>query len=154
VELIDEFRYLVLAAQREGNRAMTELLRPHGLTTSQAEVIAVLADEGRPLTVREIGDRLVCEQGSPSRLVRTLVAKNMVAAYGDDLDRRSTRIKLSRAGRRLASDVRVAEDRVHELLLGQIDAREMAQAAALLRSLVADLPAGRALARRTGVRLS
>jgi hypothetical protein len=54
-------RFLVLAAQREGSRALSELLAPIGLTAAQAEVLALLRDEPRPLSVREIGQRLVCE---------------------------------------------------------------------------------------------
>src|SRR3954465_9574469 len=57
---IEELRYLVLGAQREGARVLADLLRPAGLTAAQAEVLAVLRDAGRPLTLREIGDRLVC----------------------------------------------------------------------------------------------
>src|SRR3954469_15729157 len=68
VEPIEELRYLVLGAQREGARMLAQLLRPLGLTAAQAEVVAVLRDADGPLTVREIGDRLVCETGSPRRL--------------------------------------------------------------------------------------
>ena len=52
VDSAEELRYLILAAQREGARALAELLRPAGLTAAQAEVLAVLDDAGRPLTVR------------------------------------------------------------------------------------------------------
>src|SRR4051795_75888 len=77
VEPIEELRYLVLGAQREGARVLAELLRPIGLTAAQAEVLAVLRDAAGPLTVREIGERLVCETGSPSRLVATVVSSGL-----------------------------------------------------------------------------
>ena len=35
---VEELRYLMLAVQREGNRTLTEALRPLDLTPSQAEV--------------------------------------------------------------------------------------------------------------------
>jgi DNA-binding MarR family transcriptional regulator len=70
----EELRYLILGAQREGARVLTALLRDVGLTAAQTEVLAVIRDAGRPLTVREIGERLVCESGSPSRLVASVVA--------------------------------------------------------------------------------
>ncbi|GHO54498.1 hypothetical protein KSB_29730 [Ktedonobacter robiniae] len=38
----EELRYLILAAQREGERILTEVLRPLDLTPSQAEVLHVL----------------------------------------------------------------------------------------------------------------
>ncbi len=39
-----ELRYFMLAVQREGNRSLTEVLRPLDLTPSQAEVLRVLQD--------------------------------------------------------------------------------------------------------------
>ena len=49
------------------------------LTPAQAEVVlTVLARSARPLTVRAVGDRLVCEPGSPSRLVASLAAAGLI----------------------------------------------------------------------------
>ena len=45
----EELRYLVLAAQREGNRMLAKGLHPLGLTPSQAEVLRVLQDH-QPLS--------------------------------------------------------------------------------------------------------
>jgi hypothetical protein len=39
---IEELRYLILAAQREGNRLLAEALRPLRLTPSQAAKVAAL----------------------------------------------------------------------------------------------------------------
>ncbi|GHO47983.1 hypothetical protein [Ktedonospora formicarum] len=69
---IEELRYLILAAQREGNRMFTEALRPLNLTSSQAEVLRVL-QERQPLSLVALGSMLICEGGSPSRLVNGLV---------------------------------------------------------------------------------
>src|SRR6266545_7977599 len=88
MDAVEELRYLVLGAQREGARALTELLRPAGLTPAQAEVIAVARDADRPLTVREIGERLVCEGGSPSRLVASVVQAGLLARGQREGDRR------------------------------------------------------------------
>ena len=65
---IEQLRYLLLAAQREGNRFLADALEPLGLTPSQAEALRVLQD-WQPLALVELGGLLVCEQGSPSRLV-------------------------------------------------------------------------------------
>ena len=62
-------RYLVLAAQREGNRRLTRELRAIGLTPSQSEVMRILGDHA-PLSLTGLGELLVCESGTqPSRLV-------------------------------------------------------------------------------------
>ena len=46
----------------------------------------MLARSGRPLAVREVGDRLVCEPGSPSRLVAALAAAGLVTRSVDPRD--------------------------------------------------------------------
>ena len=56
-------RYLVLAAQREGNRQLGHALRALGLTPAQSEVLRILG-EHEPLTLSGIGELLVCESGS------------------------------------------------------------------------------------------
>lgn len=126
----------------------TAALRPHGLTPSQAEAITVLSTAGRSLTVKEVGERLVCEQGSPSRLVHTLVEKGLVEASPDERDSRATRLLLTRAGRIAAGQVAEAERQLYALLAGNLDGRTVDVVRGFLRSLVSDLPAGRALARR------
>src|ERR1700758_394115 len=105
MEPIEEFRYLVLAAQREGARALAMALKPYDLTPSQAEAIAVLRDAGGPLTVREIGQRLVCEGGSPSRLMSTLAHKGLVESTVGSADRRTTLLSLSPDGHDAARTV-------------------------------------------------
>src|SRR5438034_7263370 len=118
MEPIEELRYLVLGAQREGNRSLTELLRPLGLTPSQAEVIAVLRDAPVPLTVREIGARLVCETGSPSRLVGSVVAAGLVERTEHPSDRRAVKLSLTDAGKAAAREVTEAERALYHWLSG------------------------------------
>ena len=66
VDRIEELRYLVLAAQREGNRRLTDALRPLDVTPAQAEVLGILAGSAAPLSVKELGALLVCESGRPT----------------------------------------------------------------------------------------
>jgi MarR family transcriptional regulator, organic hydroperoxide resistance regulator len=148
MEPIEELRYLVLGAQREGARALAELLRPAGLTAAQAEVIAVLRDAPGPLTVREIGDRLVCETGSPSRLVSTVVEAGLAERAQRHGDRRAVELSLTPAGRAAASAVTEAEQALHDWLKGALSDQEVAVMTRGLRKLVAQRPAGEAIARR------
>jgi DNA-binding MarR family transcriptional regulator len=148
MDSIEEFRYLVLAAQREGARALTAALVPHDLTPSQAEAIAVLRDAGRPLTVREIGQRLVCEGGSPSRLMSTLARKGLVASAAGPDDRRTTLLSLTAAGRKAAKSVSRVEQNLYEVLGQMLSREQVAAALPTLRAVVAPLPTGQALKRR------
>ena len=148
METIEELRYLVLGAQREGARTLAELLQPAGLTAAQAEVIAVLRDADGPLTVREVGDRLVCEGGSPSRLVSTVVAAGLIERTEHPDDRRAVALSLTSAGRRAARAVAAAERQLHDWLGAALSEREAAALVRGLRKLVAGRPAGDAIARR------
>jgi DNA-binding MarR family transcriptional regulator len=153
MDSIEEFRYLVLAAQREGARVLAAALREHDLTPSQAEAIAVLRDAGRPLTVKEIGQRLVCEGGSPSRLMSTLTTKGLVESSIGTEDRRTTVLSLTRAGSAMARTVSDIEANLYAALGSILDARAVAAALPVLRTLVAQLPTGQALQRRIADRL-
>lgn len=148
MEPIEELRYLVLGAQREGARALAELLRPAGLTAAQAEVIAVLRDAPRPLTLREVGERLVCETGSPSRLVASVVAAGLIERSGRSSDRRAVELSLTAEGRRAARQVSDAERRLYDALSVPLSDRDIAAIVRVLRKLVEGRPAGDALARR------
>jgi DNA-binding MarR family transcriptional regulator len=145
----EELRYLVLAAQRDGNRALAALLRPLGLTPAQAEVINVLARSGRPLTVREVGDQLVCEPGSPSRLVSSLVAAGLITRSVDPRDARAWTLELSRRGRQAAEDIHRVEAIFHEeLRAGLTSQRDTEAALRVLRRLAPDGASAAALQRR------
>src|SRR5690348_8967797 len=58
LRLAKEVRYLLLAAQREGQRQLAKALRPLGVTPAQAEAITVL-DQFAPLTLAELGRYIV-----------------------------------------------------------------------------------------------
>jgi DNA-binding MarR family transcriptional regulator len=148
VEPVEELRYLVLAAQREGARALADLLRPAGLTPAQGEVLAVLRDAAHPLTVRELGDRLVCEGGSPSRLVASLVDAGLLQRGDRPGDRRAVEISLTRRGAAAAEEVRRAETVLHDWLSAAIGDRDLPSVTRALRKVVDGRPAGEAIARR------
>ena len=149
MERADELRYLILAAQREGSRLFAEQIRPLGLTPSQAEVLSVLY-EAQPLSLIELGSRLVCETGSPSRLVDGLVKAGLVERIASSTDQRKVSLTLTSAGEQLHAQVAVVEQQFSKLVSSW---GEQADVEAVMRALwqfVRDLPAGHALARRLG----
>jgi DNA-binding MarR family transcriptional regulator len=143
-----ELRYLILGAQREGNRTLTELLKPIGVTPSQAEVLVVLADAGEPLSVRDVGERLVCESGSPSRLVSTLVSAGLVTRTSHPRDARAVSLSLTAAGRRAAARIASVDEAIAGWITSALSEREVAAMTRGLRKLVDERPAGRAVAKR------
>jgi DNA-binding MarR family transcriptional regulator len=100
--VLDELRYLILAAQRDGSRRLGESLRHLELTPAQAEVLDVL-NAHPPVTLAELGRLLVCEAGSPSRLVDSLVRRGLVNRVPHEQDKRAVLIELTETGRTLAT---------------------------------------------------
>jgi MarR family transcriptional regulator, organic hydroperoxide resistance regulator len=147
---VEELRYLVLAAQREGNRMLAQGLRPLGLTPSQAEVLRVLQDH-QPLSLMELGRLLVCETGSPSRLVNGLVGAGLVERTPSEADKRMVTLSLTHKGEEAASGVSAVEAPLHSTISEAFDGDELSGTLAALRRLVAGRPAGEALARRSGL---
>jgi DNA-binding MarR family transcriptional regulator len=147
VQQLTELRYLVLAGQRVTNRMLGELLKPLRLTPAQAEVLRVLAEHG-PLTLAGVGARLVCEPGSPSRIVSSLIRRGLVRRAVGVTDRRTVRLWLTEAGRAAEAGVVAVEQAMADRLAEVGTSAELEEVSALLRRLVAGTQHGDALAAR------
>jgi len=146
---VEEIRYLIFAAQREGNRIFADALRPIGLTPAQAEVLRVLQDH-EPLSLIALGDLLVCETGSPSRLVQGLVEDGLVERTPSLTDKRMVTLILTGEGREKATQVAAVESQFYETYADLLKDAPIQEILALLWKFVENRPAGKALARRTG----
>jgi DNA-binding MarR family transcriptional regulator len=143
-----ELRYLVLAAQREGNRLLAARLRPLGLTTAQAEVLSLL-NERKVLTLSGLGELLVCESGTnPSRLVDRLVTQGLLERTRSATDGREVLLQLTSTGRRAAAQAAAIEGELYAALEVLATGHDVDATIALLRDFVGDLPSGQAVARR------
>ena len=141
-------RYLVLAAQREGNRRLTRELRVLGLTPAQSEVLRILGDHA-PLSLTGLGGLLVSESGTnPSRLVDRLVGAGMIERAVDDEDRRHVILTLTAAGRAAEVAVRDVEDRLYADLDAATAGLDLRPVIDTLRLLTAGRLAGAALQNR------
>ncbi len=146
---VEALRYLVLAVQREGDRMLVGILRPFGLTPSQAEVLAVLA-EYAPISLAELGRLLVCEAGSPSRLVDSLVRKGLVYRRHSRTDRRSVQLQLTSAGFARLASLQAPADVIIQAVAQRLDPDERITLATLLSKLLVGLPTEGVIARRFG----
>ncbi len=143
----DELRYLILAAQREGSRLFAEHVRPLGLTPAQAEVLSVL-HAAQPLSLIELGDHLVCESGSPSRLANGLVEARLVARIPSTTDQRKVTLTLTPHGEEVYTRLVEVEQRFNTIVAGLGDDTTIDAVMTALWRFVQDKPAGQALARR------
>ena len=70
------------------------------LTVPQADVVFTLGNTGG-LTCKEIGEKTLITKGTLTGILDRLEAKSLIRRVPDSEDRRSTRIRLTRAGERL-----------------------------------------------------
>ncbi|BCL29646.1 MarR family winged helix-turn-helix transcriptional regulator [Streptomyces aurantiacus] len=144
-----ELRYLLLAAQREGARQMTGQLKPLNLTPAQAEILLVLAERA-PLTLAELGRLIVCESGSPSRIVDTLTKRGLVDREPGQVDRRVVHLRLTSRGEELMPVLRTIDARTDAMIVDRLSAEEQAVMTRGLRRILDGTPSGTALAARFG----
>ncbi|KAA0929700.1 MULTISPECIES: MarR family winged helix-turn-helix transcriptional regulator [Streptomyces] len=142
-----ELRYLLLAAQREGARQMTAQLRPFNLTPAQAEILLVLAERA-PLTLAEVGRLIVCESGSPSRIVDTLTKRGLVDREPGQVDRRVVYLRLTSRGQELIPVLRAIDARTDAMVVDRLSMEEQAVMTRGLRRILDGTPSGTALAAR------
>ncbi|WP_410812161.1 MarR family winged helix-turn-helix transcriptional regulator [Micromonospora sp. 067-2] len=144
----EQLRYLILAAQREGNRQLTAMLSEIGVTPAQSEALRIIADHG-PLALRELGDMLVCDTGtSPSRIVDRLVAADLVERTTSEHDRRQVRLRLTTRGRDTALRVVEIENQLYDLLDQASEGTDIGALIRFLHGFTRRSPAGLALANR------
>ncbi|MGE8205931.1 MarR family winged helix-turn-helix transcriptional regulator [Heyndrickxia sp. NPDC080065] len=93
----EKFRYLILAVQRQGNKILKSYLKDIGITPSQAEVISILKNK-QPITLKDLGHLLICEDSSPSRLVERMVKDRLIERVKDENDSRFVRLALTPLG--------------------------------------------------------
>lgn len=106
-------RYLVLAAQREGTRLFAARLKKLGTTPSQAEMLRVI-QESDAISVKQLGERLICEGGNPSRLVAALIKRGLAEAAPAKSDRRMLAINLTAKGYELAEQIKIEEEAFYD----------------------------------------
>jgi DNA-binding MarR family transcriptional regulator len=144
----EQIRFLILAAQRDGNRQLAQALRPLGITPAQGEAVRLLADR-QPLTLSGLGELLVCESGTnPSRLVDRLVAAGLVGRGEARQDRRTVALTLTPEGSRVATQVAAIEEQMYQDFETAGTGHDLDEVISYLRALTAGQPAGRAVRQR------
>lgn len=130
----EEVRYLILALQRQGNRKLNNLFAQLDLTTSQAEAIEVIGMYG-PMSTRQVGDYLICEPGSPSRLLATLAAKSLTVTSQSVADRRATLHALTPKGRDALAKIMALKNSFQDELAASLGEAEKKHPGDLLTQL-------------------
>lgn len=118
---------------RESHR----LLRPHGLTAAQFNVLNILGRSDAGISQRELSDRLVVDRSNVTGLLDRLAKAGWVRRSDDPMDRRVYRVTLTPAGRRLWRQVSPRYDAMVAQVVGGVNEKTIAQALGLLSRLQA-----------------
>ena len=97
--------------------AQNDVLRPHGITQTQYNVLRILQGAGREgLCGKEIAERLVSKVPDVSRLLDRMVDVDLVNRERDSADRRHVTARISVKGKRVLAqatpDLEVVEQRL------------------------------------------
>lgn len=123
------FRMLRLHTRMNG--AITDGLRPLGLSVAQCDVLTTLT-EREGVSQQELAARLYVTKGNISGLIDRLTVANLVERRSIESDRRSHAIYLSPAGRQLALQAIEAQRKFVQLTLGRLSAEQIATFESLL----------------------
>jgi DNA-binding MarR family transcriptional regulator len=139
LHLDEQLCFPLYAAANAIGRAYRPLLEPLGLTYPQYLVMLVLW-ESAPLSVGELGTRLLLDSGTLTPLLKRLESAGLVQRQRDPEDERRVVIDLRAAGRQLKAKARaVPESLACRLLVSPIDALRLRQD---LKALLAALEGG------------
>ena len=100
---IEELRYLIKAIDKEGEAYYSQLLAPLSITPNQNEVLKIL-DVKNGLSIKEIGQLLICGSDSPSRVIQRLIDKDLVVKVSDENDERKVNVILTPTGKKLLKE--------------------------------------------------
>ena len=121
------FRYLFKSVENIVNKELINLLAPLHITPNQSEVLLVLQEFG-PLSLKDLGDLLICEKKSPSRLVSSLIKKNLVIKEISDKDRRFSLLSLTSNGQTFVPKIMAIKTQYDKKLVEQgIDFKDLSE---------------------------
>ncbi|NRO37230.1 MarR family winged helix-turn-helix transcriptional regulator [Lactobacillus helveticus] len=112
---IEILRFLIKSCERESLYVFNNLLKDLELTSNQVEVITILNSYGA-MSVKELGNLLICEKKSPSRLVQSLIKKKLLIKKVDETDKRVSLIELTAQGKKLIPEINAANEKFNRII--------------------------------------
>jgi len=134
--------YVIARLERAVRTAISERVRPHGLTTLQYTTLSVLAVRGQPLSNAQLARRAYMSPQAIGEVIAAVESKGLIKRTPHPNHRRLFPATLTAKGRRVlaACDAAVAE--MEEEMLGGLSSAERDALRAALKSCVRALDAG------------
>lgn len=84
----------------------SELLKPYGISSEQFNVLRILrGQEGNPLNMQDIQERMVAKNSNTTRLIDKLLKKELVERNTCSNNRRKIEVKITDNGLRILSEL-------------------------------------------------
>jgi DNA-binding MarR family transcriptional regulator len=103
--IVDAVERIVFAGVALTTRALSEARADLDLTLAQWRVLVVLGETKDGATISQVAGRIGVTLPATSRQLRRLERRGLVDVSRDELDRRATRVRLTRLGRSARDDV-------------------------------------------------
>ena len=111
------------------------LLREHGLTPSQYNVLRILRGEGKPLPILEVASRTITVVPGITGLIDRLEQAGFVLRLRCDKDRRVIYVALTDQGAEALAALDEPLDALHRKLLGHLSQSELKELIRLLEKV-------------------
>jgi DNA-binding MarR family transcriptional regulator len=119
----------ILGVQRTASvldQAVSEALKPYGLSSTQYNALRILRGAGAAgLACQEIGERMVTRDPDVTRLVDRLEARKLIERTRSPRDRRVVMVRISDAGKRLLASMDSTIEGLPKRVLGHLGKRRV-----------------------------
>jgi DNA-binding MarR family transcriptional regulator len=105
-----------------------------GLTQGEAHVLAQIGERG-PVSISVLHHEFGHKRSTLTNILDRLEKRGLLRREMNRTDRRSILVQLSPSGKRIASRLKAALDRLEQALSGQVQHRDLAGLAAVVRAL-------------------
>ncbi|OYP30480.1 MarR family winged helix-turn-helix transcriptional regulator [Rhodopirellula sp. MGV] len=119
---------------------MARLMREHGVTVTQYNVLRILRGEGEPMPCLEVAERMVQVAPAITRVVDQLLKLNLISKLQSKTDRRVFLVELKPAAKRLLKKLDQPVLDLHAELLAGVSKTDQKKLIRILESLRAGVP--------------
>jgi MarR family transcriptional regulator, organic hydroperoxide resistance regulator len=116
-------------------QAVAEVLKPHGLSPTQYNVLRILRGAGAGgLPCGEIAERMIAKDPDVTRLIDRLAKQGLVERRRSEADRRVVQVVITERGRKAIAPLDEAIAEHHKHRLGHLERADLVKLLALLEA--------------------
>ncbi|MEW5874739.1 MAG: MarR family transcriptional regulator [Candidatus Zixiibacteriota bacterium] len=131
--LPEEEAYLsILRAVGWMSTRLTRLLKAHGLTPAQYNILRILRGAGAPLPCLEVAHRLITPEPDITRLLDRMEKAGLITRHRSIRDRRVVDVSITPLGRRTLTGLDGPVIETHRANLGHMSRNDLAEISRLL----------------------